>query len=64
MAKAARVIGETLLASGRFDLTRTDIEVLENDGATRRLSYDIYRHGKAAAVLLCQCAPSPASRSS
>jgi GDP-mannose pyrophosphatase NudK len=52
MAKAARVTGETLLASGRFDLTRTDIEVLENDGANRRLSYDIYRHGKAAAVLL------------
>jgi GDP-mannose pyrophosphatase NudK len=52
MAKAARVTGETLLANGRFDLTRTDLEVEESDGATRRLSYEIYRHGRAAAVLL------------
>ena len=52
MAKAASIIGETLIAKGRFDLTRTDVEVVENDGATRRLSHEVYRHGKAAAVLL------------
>ncbi len=52
MAKAARVTGETLLARGRFDLTLTDVEVVEEDGATRRLSHEVYRHGKAAAVLL------------
>ncbi len=52
MAKAARVIGETLIAKGRFDLTRTDVEVVEDDGVTRRLSHEVYRHGKAAAVLL------------
>src|SRR5271165_4759063 len=52
MAKAARVIGERLLARGRFDLTRTDIEVVEDDGATRTLSHEVYRHGLAAAVLL------------
>ena len=52
MAKSARVTGETLLAKGRFDLTRTDIEVVEDDGATRTLSHEVYRHGKAAAVLL------------
>ena len=34
MAKAARVIRETILAKGRFDLTRTDIEVMEDDGST------------------------------
>src|SRR5271155_4432607 len=52
MAKAARIVGETLLARGRFDLTRTDIEVVENDGSTRTLSHEVYRHGHAAAVLL------------
>ena len=52
MAKSARVTGETLLARGRFDLTRTDIEVVEDDGTKRTLSHEIYRHGKAAAVLL------------
>ena len=52
MAKSARTTGERLLASGRFDLTQTDIEVLEDDGVTRLLSHEVYRHGKAAAVLL------------
>ena len=52
MAKAARVIGDTLLATGRFDLTRTEIEVIEDDGSTRTLTHEVYRHGKAAAVLL------------
>lgn len=52
MAKTARVIAETLVARGRFDLTRTDIEVVESDGATRKLSHEVYRHGNAAAVLL------------
>jgi GDP-mannose pyrophosphatase NudK len=52
MAKAARIIGETLLARGRFDLTRTEIEVVEDDGSTRTLKHEVYRHGKAAAVLL------------
>ena len=52
MAKAARVIRETVLAKGRFDLTRTEIEVAEEDGSTRALTHEVYRHGKAAAVLL------------
>ena len=52
MAKAVRVISETVLSRGRFDLTRTDIEVREDDGSTRTLNHDVYRHGKAAAVLL------------
>ena len=52
MAKSARVIAERLMAVGRFDLTRTDIEVVEDDGVTRTLSHEVYRHGKAAAVLL------------
>ena len=52
MAKAARVIRETLLARGRFDLTRTMIEIEEADGSTRTLDHEVYRHGKAAAVLL------------
>ena len=40
------------MAKGRFALTRTDIEVVEDDGVTRTLSHEVYRHGKAAAVLL------------
>ena len=52
MAKSARVTGEKLMAKGRFALTRTDIEVVEDDGVTRKLSHEVYRHGKAAAVLL------------
>jgi GDP-mannose pyrophosphatase NudK len=52
MVKAARVISDTVLARGRFDLTRTEIEVTEDDGSTRTLKHEVYRHGKAAAVLL------------
>jgi GDP-mannose pyrophosphatase NudK len=52
MARSARVTGEKVLCRGRLDLTRTDIEVVEDDGATRTLSHEVYRHGLAAAVLL------------
>jgi GDP-mannose pyrophosphatase NudK len=52
MAKSARIVGETLLASGRFALTRTRIEVEESDGGRRILDHEIYRHKNAAAVLL------------
>lgn len=52
MTKTARVIRETLLAKGRFDLTRAEFEVTEDDGSTRALSHEVYRHGNAAAVLL------------
>ena len=52
MAKSARFVREALLARARFDLVRADIEVVEDDGAKRRLSHEIYLHGKAAAVLL------------
>ena len=52
MAKSARVIRDIVLATGRFDLTRTEIEVREDDGSARTLNHDVYRHGKAAAVLL------------
>jgi GDP-mannose pyrophosphatase NudK len=52
MARAARVNREIILAKGRFDLTRTEIEVTEEDGSRRTLNHEVYRHGKAAAVLL------------
>ncbi len=52
MAKSARVTGETIIAKGRFDLTRTEIDIVEDDGVERRLAHEVYRHGKAAAVLL------------
>ena len=52
MARSARIVSETLLARGRFDLTRTEIDVVEDDGAERTLAHEVYRHGKAAAVLL------------
>ena len=52
MAKAARVIAEALLARGRFDLTKTEIEVIEEDSSKRTLAHEVYRHEMAAAVLL------------
>ena len=52
MAKAARVVRETLLAKGRFDSDPHRVRGHEDDGATRALSHEVYRHGKAAAVLL------------
>jgi len=52
MAKSARIISETLMATGRFELVRTDVEVVEDDSSKRTLSHEVYRHGKAAAVLL------------
>src|SRR5262249_6072004 len=52
MAKAARIVRDAVLAKGRFDLTRTEIEVTEDDGSTRTLTQEVTRHGKAAAVLL------------
>jgi GDP-mannose pyrophosphatase NudK len=52
MARSARVIRDKILATGRFDLTRTEIEVEEDDGSIRTLNHEVYRHGLAAAVLL------------
>jgi GDP-mannose pyrophosphatase NudK len=47
-----KLLDETLLANGRFRLTRTGVEVTENDGATRVLRHEIYHYKPAAAVLL------------
>src|ERR1700755_916915 len=52
MAKSARLMRDTVLATGRFDLTRSEIEVEEDDGSRRTLNHDVYRHGKAAPGLL------------
>ena len=52
MAKAARIVRDTVLARGRFELTLTEIAVTEDDGASRTLTHEVYRHGEAAAVLL------------
>jgi nudix-type nucleoside diphosphatase (YffH/AdpP family) len=52
MAQRVTILGETLLAHGRFRLTRTKAEIEENDGARRTLDHEIYHYGRAAAVLL------------
>jgi GDP-mannose pyrophosphatase NudK len=52
MTRSARVLGETLLFSGRFRLTRTRVAIEEADGAVRALDHEIYHYGPAAAVLL------------
>jgi len=52
MAKRAEILGETLLAEGRFRLTRTRIEIEEANGAIRTLDHEIYHYAPAAAVLL------------
>jgi len=52
MTKSATILDETLLAAGRFRLERLGVEIVENNGTVRRIDYEIYRHGPAAAVLL------------
>jgi GDP-mannose pyrophosphatase NudK len=52
MASQVRILGEKLLANGRFKLTLTNLEITESDGAARALRYEIYHHKGAAAVLL------------
>ncbi len=52
MARRARILGETLIAEGRFRLTRTRAEIEEADGARRALDHEIYHYKGAAAVLL------------
>jgi nudix-type nucleoside diphosphatase (YffH/AdpP family) len=52
MARRVTILGETLIADGRFRLTRTRAEIEEADGVRRTLDHEIYRYGGAAAVLL------------
>ena len=52
MAPKIKMLGETLLANGRFRLTLTSVEVIESDGAARLMNHEIYHHKGAAAVLL------------
>ena len=52
MAQHAKILGERLLANGRFRLTVTDVEVTEPDGVARRMHHEIYHYKGAAAVLL------------
>ena len=52
MAKSAQVVEEKLIAEGRFRLTRTEVAVVEDDGAERRVDHEIYHYKNAAAVLL------------
>ena len=52
MARSAEILGETLLAEGRFRLTRTRVKVEEMNGEVRSLDHEVYRYGPAAAVLL------------
>ena len=52
MAKRAEIVGETLLAKGRFRLTRTRVEIEETNSAIRTLDHEIYHYAPAAAVLL------------
>jgi nudix-type nucleoside diphosphatase (YffH/AdpP family) len=52
MAKRAEILGETLLAQGRFRLTRTRARIEETNGAVRTLEHEIYHYAPAAAVLL------------
>ena len=52
MAKRVRLLGETLIAEGRFRLTRTRAEIEEADGARRTIDHEIYHQEGAAALLL------------
>ena len=52
MTPKVKVLGERILANGRFRLTMTSVEVIETDGAARVMNHEIYHHKGAAAVLL------------
>jgi len=52
MATKARLVAEQTLSEGRFRLTRTRVEIEEDDGQRRALDYEVYRHGPAASALL------------
>ncbi len=52
MAQQAKILGEKILANGRFKLTLTSVEITEANGAVRRMDHEIYHYKGAAAVLL------------
>jgi GDP-mannose pyrophosphatase NudK len=52
MAPRIKLLGEKVLANGRFKLTLTSVDIVESDGAARRMSHEIYHHEAAAALLL------------
>ena len=52
MTRRAKLLGDILIADGRFRLTRTHVEIEEDDGQVRALDHEIYRYGPAAAALL------------
>ena len=52
MVPKIKVLGEKILAHGRFKLTSTSVEIVEGDGSARRMDHEIYHHKPAAAVLL------------
>ena len=52
MTKRARLLGETLIADGRFRLTRTSVEIEEDEGAVHAIDHEIYHYKQAGVVLL------------
>ena len=52
MARRVTLLAETLIAKGRFRLTRTRAEIEEADGARRTVDHEVYHNKGAAAVLL------------
>lgn len=56
MTKSVEIETERLLSNGRFPLSRIAATVEEADGVRRRLDFEVYRHGPAAAALLYDAA--------
>jgi GDP-mannose pyrophosphatase NudK len=56
MTRRARLTGEVPIAEGRFRLTRTSVEIEEDDGEVRIIDHEIYHYKQAAAVLLYHAA--------
>jgi nudix-type nucleoside diphosphatase (YffH/AdpP family) len=52
MVPEIKLLGEKILANGRFKLSLTSVQVVEADGAMRRMDHEIYHHKGAAALLL------------
>ncbi len=52
MTKRVALETERILFNGRFPLSRVAANLEEADGTIRRLDFEVYRHGPAAAALL------------
>ena len=52
MTKRVEIDAERVLSNGRFPLSKVAATVVESDDVVRKVDFEVYRHGPAAAALL------------